>query len=203
MTSPYVEDRAFKMEAFGRALAQMLGYAVDVDSPGSLYPSVKIDCGEGLKLYLRSEFGAKLGRVEVFASFDGPGHKLELSQRPAMPSATADSSRDMKAIAKDITRRVIDPARPAVEAYRTALAAREAVTTGLKEAARELEASFPGMQVTLRDDNATEAQIYFNRPDVGYLTGTLSPDGTCSLQRVAIRTSDGARRLFALLTGGN
>jgi hypothetical protein len=200
MTHPYVDNGTFKTEAFGRALAQALGHAVHVDMPGSLYPNVTIDCGDGLKLYLRSEYGAKLGRVEVFAAFDGPGHRLETHERPKLPSAGADSARSIEALAKDITRRVIEPARPAIAAYRDALAKRENVTAGLKGMAKAMEASFPGLQVTLRDDNATEAQIYFNRPEVGYLTGTMNADGKCSFQRVAIHTADGARRLFALLS---
>ncbi len=209
MGNPYVTethhhgrvDYGFKLATFGRDLAKALAMPVTVDHEESNYPSVSIDCGDGVSIALRNEYGAKRSKVGVWAGCKGQA-KLDHHERPPMPSATIDSGRDMAALARDVTRRVIEPARMAAVETAERVAKKDAITGGLRELAKELERSYPGLQV-IHETNKTTADLYFNRPGVGFLHGTLYPNGTCSFQRVSLDGADAPRRLFAILSGGN
>lgn len=203
MSNPYVTTdkygrREMALEAFCRALATELGFSIEVDSPGSYSPSIRIDAGEGLTLHPRAEYGAKVGRVEIHASAAG-ARKLEQHERPATPSATVDSSRDMKAIARDVMRRIVEPGRIAAKATADACARRAETVDGLRKLSAALMAEFPGLSITHRDNEKT-ADVYFNADGV-YLTGAIWPDGHLSIQRFSVNTADQTRKLFALIAG--
>jgi hypothetical protein len=187
-----------RLEAFCRALATELGFPIEVESPGSYSPVVRLDAGDGLTLHPRAEYGAKVGRVEIHASAAG-ARKLEQHERPDTPSATVDSSRDIKAIARDVMRRVVEPGHIAAKATADACAKRAETVDGLHKLSAALMVEFPGLSITHRDNEKT-ADVYFNADGV-YLTGALWPDGHLNIQRFSVSTADQARKLFGLMAG--
>lgn len=204
MSNPYVKPDSYgrnemDLESFGRDLAAALNLPVNVDNPGSSYPVIDIDCGDGLVISMRAEYGAKVGKVELFAHMRAAG-KLEHHERPKMPSAGVDASRDMVTLARDVTRRIIEPAQVAAAATREAIAAREEKCGGLAAMATALMAEYPGMSIRQRDPNATSAEVYFNKYGV-YLTGSLRVDGKIEIQRLSLATVEQSRALLALITG--
>jgi hypothetical protein len=200
--SKYVIDNRMDLTAFSKDLAQALGFPLTIEHEASSYPSPYIECGDGLTLRPSANYGAKIGKVDVYAcaAFSGA---LEHHERPKFPSATVDSSRDIKAIVRDIMRRVVEPGRIVAKETAERAARKRGVTDGLKALCRELEASFPGLQASLTSSHATSANLYFNRPGNGYLSGSLQADGTINIQRLSLGSADDARRLFAILSGGN
>lgn len=194
-------DRRLDIEQFGKDLAAALGFNTIIDHPGSSYPTVQIDCGDDLTLMMRAEYGAKLGKVEIYASAKGT-HVLEQYERPKMPSAGIDTSRDIAALAKDVSRRVIEPARDAVTEARAAIAKRAECISGLQSLAKSLEREFPGLQVVQRSPNDKTASLYFNKNGC-YLNGSMYADGVCHFERISLSGHENARRLFALIANAS
>lgn len=192
--------RALALERFGRDLASALDMPVDVpEGAGSSYPAVRIDCGSDLTLGMRAHYGAKTGKVEVWAD-TGLGRNLYHTERPTMPSATVDSARPMEAIARDITRRVIEPARVVVEQTRAKAGARRDQMDELKGMCADLMKRFPGLSLATPEPTHPAAHVYYNANGC-YLTGTLHLDGHLAIQRFSIETPQQAEALFALIDG--
>lgn len=193
----FIVDNRLDLETFGRELARAMNMGVEVDSPGSLYPCVTIVCEDGLELSLRAAYGSQLGKVEVYATTPF-ARGLDHYERPEMPSAGVNTSRDIGAIARDLIRRVVDPARGPVEAARDALAKRRAETGQLSALSASLMKRFPGLSINHRE-NEKHADVYFNKGGC-YLTGSIDANGRLNIQRFSVSSPAQSAALLALIS---
>ncbi|MFA5897876.1 MAG: hypothetical protein WC829_02060 [Hyphomicrobium sp.] len=194
-------DREFKLEQFTRDLAAALGYAAIISDPGTKYPTCWIDAGEDMRLHVRSNYGAKISKADIGAGTAGnKSAALEYHNRLKFPSISVDSGRDMAAIAKDVKRRLIDPSRALVEQETERCAKHESEIAAMLALAENLKKDFPGLELHHENKNAKTMELYLNN-GAGYLYGEMSHDGRCAFQQFSVKGLDGARRIFAAMTG--
>src|SRR5262245_60317119 len=110
------------MTNFAADLAKALGGKVlprDADRIGGDRDDIEVD---GVRLWLTwSSWGAARGKVRVHAA--RPADNLRYNDHPygdgyKLPEASITPSRRMAALAKDIRRRVIEPAKPVIAKWR-------------------------------------------------------------------------------------
>ncbi|PLP55559.1 hypothetical protein CYK37_30180 [Mesorhizobium loti] len=191
-------DHYFDSGAFASALATELGYPLTVREEGE-WSTAYIDCGDGLILYVNQVWG-KLGRANISGTVAGEA-VLSHYERTRLESVTVDTSRPMATLAKDVTKRLIDPSRPKVAEGQNKVAERLSETSQLKATIADLRASFPALSIRDPEPNATTASIYLNNSN-GYLSGTLYSDGHMTFERVRVEGAEGARKLIALVANG-
>jgi hypothetical protein len=172
-------DQFQALDAFRENLAKALGYQVEKLDPG--YDSV-IVVSEGLWLSVRADnYGAVLKRVEVSA-YNRASYKLRDRGTLKWPSATVAADRPAEALAKDVDRRVVQPAREVNADMHVRL---HALAAARAKALRDLEAvrlSCPGAEVKVMEDPIDGAQFYVNitSPVRLYLSGRVSASGEMS-----------------------
>ena len=99
------------------------------------------------------------------------------------PEATVSTGRPMAALAKDITRRVVEPAAEVNARFVGLLAARNERCRSLGLAMADLATSFPSLKVSRKDCDAHSADLHLYEGGL-YLTGTLRPGGEVSVERL-------------------
>jgi hypothetical protein len=168
--------------AFAAALAAQLGGTVEATESG-FAGSARIRVGE-LCLYVRTEHGAKFGRVEIHSGAPEATDKLHYSERPSFPSGSFDTARPLDRLAADIRRRIIEPAAEPTAKAKAKLEANNGHRAQLEAAAAELRAAFPTVQITIRDGTSvTQADVYYSR-DGAHLSGRLNADGSLNVERI-------------------
>lgn len=165
------------------------------DSAGS-FQIGKLALGD-LCLSLCPERGAAFGKVVVSAY---AARKVEDQVRrqitpPKFPKATVSTERPLAAIARDIQRRVIEPAAAPLEACKAAAARINGEREELERHAASLRERFPGLEVTI-DRDGLSAQL---RHPGCYLYATLRPRGSVYFERLDLDAPQAAALLAALL----
>lgn len=188
------------LAGFAEALAKELGETADVRERGP-YAIAGVSCANGVHLHVAGEYGAKFGRVAVSARIPAED-TLDHHERTKLPRITVDSARPLQALAKDIRRRVLEPAAEALKASADTLKAVEDRREALAGHVAKLRETFPGLQVT-PDERGDRASLYFNNSDRGgYITGTLYADGRMCLDRVVAYTDAACMGVLAAIAGG-
>lgn len=191
-------NHSFAMQDFGRDLAKALGVTVEADEMG-VNANAILDAGNGLKVYVRSLYGANAHRVEI-GSYIPEGRSLESHQRPGLPSITVDSNRAMESIARDVSRRVIEPSRDLVHGVRKLVDARNHAMENLQAEAKRLMREFPGLEVRQQTPPGLSANLYFSLKGY-YLAGTLNADGSIYIGSFSV-PKEANESLFAFLADG-
>lgn len=189
-------EMAVDRKAFALALAEVLHMTATWDDDAGRYAHVWIEAGEGLQITVTTPYGTSLGRVELRGYAPDERPTLDHNEWSKLPSITVDSARPIEALAKDIQRRLIEPARPVVDEGKAKIAAKRNLIDQLAATVASLKAEFPALSVDI-ERNGTTANVYLNRND-SYITGTLWPDGHINLQRVSLPGADKAKALIAL-----
>jgi hypothetical protein len=65
--------------------------------------------------------------------------------------------------------------------------------------ARDYEKRFPGLQCDMKQGNAIECSVYYNR-NGSYITGSLYEDGRINFQRVSVGTLGATHAFLEALT---
>lgn len=190
------EEKQFDLAGFGQAIAEAIGMSCEVREPG-LYPVVTLSSGD-LRVSLRNGYGAKFGKIEFNAWFAAETF-LEHHERTKVASITVDGTRPIDAVAKDVKRRLVQPALDQAKESARKVAARRNGCNEFRAMAAEMRATYPGLSIEFPSDNATSARLYFNANEC-YLTGELYSDGRISVQRLSLRTAKAASALLDLIS---
>lgn len=157
---------------------------------------------DGLAVYLRQGYGAKVRRVTVTSgTADKDAHRLAYARGsvPSFPSITIDPDRPLDVLVKDIKRRVIEASAEPMAALAALAAAQADTASQLKAAADRINAKFPGAVTVSGDDTKRNADVYLNGAG-SYLSGRLNADGTLYVDRVGSVPAHKVEALLALLT---
>jgi hypothetical protein len=163
--------------------------------------------GQGEKGYIRT--GSDPTRLEVsmnvpqrhgsYANLSGWGIG-SYSEPVATPKANMAASKPIDALAKDIVRRVVEPAAPLHETIRAKMAADKAAADDLDAQAAALRKAFPAMTVETKDGSSS-VSIYLNKSSEGlYITGRVS-GGSVSLDRVGSFPADRLEAVINAIMG--
>lgn len=120
----------------------------------------------------------------------------------AIPKANMAATKSPEAMAKDITRRVVEPATPLHEAIRAKMAADNAAANDLETQAAALRKAFPAMTVETKN-GCSSASIYLNTRTSSegvYITGRVS-GGSVSLDRVGSFPADRLEAVINAIMG--
>jgi hypothetical protein len=212
MSNPYVktetkygrEERSLDIHRFARDLAKAIGGKVIPQAPGEIinerYASIEID---GAAIGLTGGWGRNdLEKVAVRIS--PLGLKLSYNDTPRgdefkTPEAKVSTARPLATIAADIKRRVIDPGAAPIAKLREHAAACVQQATDLRATADRLRKRYPGLSVTVKDDARHSAPFYRNDNKGPYLSGTVYPDGSASIERVGSLSPEQFARVMAAL----
>lgn len=197
-------DRDFNMKAFLSAiipalkeagLASAKNCASDDDS--MTYNNGRIDCGNGVELFIHALFGAKMGRVEISSGFTGFKPRLI---KATIPAATYDASRDLAKLARLIKSKHVEPMIPLVAENDTAIQMKANRRANMEKLASEMEKAFPGLRCTMRQSQEPECDVYFNA-NGSYISGSLYEDGHINFQRFSVSSAETTRAILALISG--
>jgi hypothetical protein len=114
------------------------------------------------------------------------------------PSVTIDGTRDSAAIAKDIRRRVIDPAQAGLADYRAKAQAVQARDGSLADVVASLQVDFPNLRFTLESGRET-ASMSGTSKAATYCHARVEPNGGVYFERIGTLPADKARRVLAIL----
>jgi len=154
-----------------------------------------------LRVILRQGWGAKARRVRVVCTAaDTEACRRAYSQGGSFPfpEATIDPERPLDAVVKDLQRRIIDKAAPALARVAEASAKQSAEALQLREHAERINDRFPGTVTEHTDSSKREAGFYFNQAG-SYLSGRLCSDGRLYVDRLGTVPAHKVERLLALL----
>jgi hypothetical protein len=174
----------FDIQAFARDLAAVMGGAYvtpakDDMSAAERYATFTLD---GYDISLSRDWSDRRNKtvhVSIRMIGDKLGH-LE-SDGYRMPKASVSGTRPLAALAKDIRRRVIEPAAAPAAKRRELTESRTQYANNLAAHAKRMRAAFPGLQVDVSD---SAASLYLNS-DGNYLTGRLDGDGKVTIDRIS------------------
>ncbi|WPM81387.1 hypothetical protein R5W60_06850 [Brucella pseudintermedia] len=187
----------FDIAAFGRDLAAVMGLAAELEV--GRYGSAKLIWPEGFHATL--SFSFKSDKKVVIRGWCDDNNKIEwYGDRVSFPAISVNPSRDLSAIAKDIQRRLVGPAKEALEKVRAKVAEQNDKGNRLAAVVKEYTERFPGLSVTMYPGNSREASIYLNAHD-NYLSGSVDSDGRLNIQRCSVGDATASRALLAALTG--
>lgn len=113
------------------------------------------------------------------------------------PEAYISASKSLAQIAKEVKRRVIEPAKEPLAKVTAQLAELASDQASIGQRAAELRAKFPWLSVTVKDGD-TEAQLYANGGAV-YFYGRLSNHGSIYVDRIGSIDANRVERLLAAL----
>lgn len=203
-----IEDRTYKTPetyvdrgALARDLAPAINGVADVENGASRYATVRIEV-QGFTIVLMAEHGAKANRVRISAHAPhAMTRKLLTYTLPKpFPAITVDASRPLAAIVKEVQRRILPEALEAMAALKVKSDEMIAAREQAEKSAAALRQRVAGLQVTFKDDDTTQADIYANGNGV-YLSGRMASDGTIYPDRVGSIPADRAADVLALLCG--
>ncbi|MBS3648824.1 hypothetical protein KEU06_09420 [Pseudaminobacter sp. 19-2017] len=187
--------KEFDLHGFTAALAAVLG---GKDQSNSDHSMTRLSVMTGaVEMSLRTGYGSTWNKVTICPYFpcqQGLNHYEQIK----VDSITVTGDRDIAAVAKDVKRRILDGIEPKLEEARARVAARETLKSSVAERAADWQRRFPGLQVKISSDG-TGADVYYNRAG-RYLNGSMTRDGTLSLQRVSLDGPETSEALLALLT---
>lgn len=177
------------IQSFARDLSSALG-----GSPLDKVPEERIDAEGQASFRLgpdtihvsTNHYGSK-GRVKVriVASDVGPDDRDIYNKAHRTQEAAVDpNARDIKRIAADIKRRVIDPSQEALARQREYAEQRKAGRSGLAGYLAQMVQACPSMQALKRHPHDTTAGLHSGAAG-HYIQGTLHEDGTVSIDRIA------------------
>lgn len=177
--APYVDCKALAAD-----LAPLLGGSVLTTEDGE-YGNAHIAVGD-LRLYIHKDSGKPAGAVYVGGGF---ARETNLKPRPnyreakfTFPHASASIAKGLPAFAKDIKRRVVDPAAPVLDLWNTYERQQTEARETLARKIAALETACPAIEVR-PDADGLEVTLW-GRGD-SYLRGRMTPDGSVHLDRVA------------------
>ncbi|KRQ99267.1 hypothetical protein [Bradyrhizobium valentinum] len=197
-------EQSLDIHRFARDLAKAIGGKVIPQKPGEIpnerYASIELD-GAAIS------FTAGWGRNEiekVSVRISALGLNLSYNDMPRgpefkTPEAKVSTARPLAAIAADIKRRVIDPGKAPIEKLREHAAACDRQRTDLRATADQLRKRYPGLSVTVKDDARHSATFYRNDNKGPYLSGSVGPDGSASIERIGSLTPEQFARVMAAL----
>lgn len=122
------------------------------------------------------------------------------SHRTETATVGPDGNRDIKTIARDLNRRVIDASQPALKLQREYAAKQQAGRAAIVIKANALKAKLPGLDIRT-DEKAQRASIY-GGSDGHYISATLNADGQVSIERIGSVSVEKFERIVAILNGG-
>lgn len=117
------------------------------------------------------------------------------------PSVTIDGTRDSAAIAKDIKRRVIEPAQAGLADYRAKAQDIKTRDGSLAAVVASLQADFPNLRFTLESGRET-ASMAGGHKAATYCHARVEPNGDVYFERIGTLSADKARQILAILDRG-
>lgn len=157
--------------------------------------------------------GIVVGQDRVDVSRSWPRGKVTITIRPAdlsneelrhaqdcvrekAPEATLDPKRPLEALARDIKRRVIDPAQERHKKMRDAVAAKRDRVGELAETVERYRAAFPDLSIDCKP-NEEQASIWSGKGT--YIKARLYGNGSVSFEHLGSISEEKARRILAIL----
>ena len=130
--------------------------------------------------------------------------KLDYNNTPRgdeykLPEATVSAERPLQAIAADIKRRVIEPAKAPIAKRREYAATLAKQANDLASTCARLRERFPGLSVTLKNGATYSASLYHNTDAGPYLSGQVHADGSMSIDRLGSLSADQFERVMTAL----
>jgi hypothetical protein len=149
-------------------------------------------------LVMRKGYGATANKVTIHA-YIAAEDALEYHQRTKFESITVTGTRPAEAVAKEITRRLLDGVEIKIAEALARVNAHNATKSAVKERAAKWAQDFPGLSITVNDDGMS-ARLYFNKGGK-YLNGDMQRDGSISIQRLSLDGEASATQLLGLIAG--
>jgi len=186
------------------AVAAELGAGWSVDTTESGGHGCHLDGPDDVRLWLHDPNsvylypGRKLGKVEISGSYPQGTDRIVYGVQRHKIGVTG--TRPAAAIARDITRKLLDDVTAELVKIRTRLAEFYADHTARHAVRDELAATLPGARVGGENDSDTSSYIDSYRPDDSYSKWRLNSDGS-QVSELTIRSLpiDKARRIAAIL----
>lgn len=176
-------EKKLDLQRFATDLAAAIGgeakpFTGEFDS--DRYRIASIELGREVINLAAQDWGADKGKVHlsIYAGDVPSGPK---GGQYATPRITVSPGRPMAALARDVQRRLIDAAEPALAKQREYKAANDAFKLALADNAKRLERLVPGMRVSFVRD---EPSARFDMAGA-YLSGRVNADGTFTVDRMA------------------
>ncbi len=189
-------DRA----AFAAALAPHLGgtFTRDPESPeGATYGVVRIELTTlGLRIVIHAKHGANSrGRLSLAICAAGP---LAYDNGVKFPSSiTIDSGRPLETLARDVSRRLIEPSAGPLAALRQRAAEKAAAEQSAESTLASLQKRFPGARFSLASDRV---QVDVSGPSGLYIHARMR-DGRLYIERAGSFEPEHSSRILAAIFG--
>lgn len=177
------------------ALAPLVGGTVEKREPGA-YGRTVIVMPDGLRLFVSGDYKAK--RRAIISSYC-PEELRQAAGRVSFPDATVDAGRPIDAIARDIKRRVVEPAAEPLAKVRERAEQDRKARESLVAVCRDLQRKFPTLRIDLPEGEAYQASFSaYGGPD-GHVSGRISASGKVTIDRISSIGLELAETLFAAL----
>lgn len=188
--------------AFMRALATPLSATIKIPETAATerYATATLILPSGLQLFAHELHGANKGRLEIMTGTDHAATTKISGSVPKFPRISVDVQRDIAAIVRDVTRRLIEPSAEPFAKVQELVALAEQRTKGLIEVSAELSRKFPALQITTNESSASSATVYGN-VDGTYFSGRVQSDGSVYVDRISTLSAGQAERVFSALFG--
>jgi hypothetical protein len=194
-------ENKFDMARFAADLAVAIGGKVEARPPDRFSCDGDIIEVDGVRIRLAvSTWRAAFDRVHVTAChpvFEGKYHDHPYGTDYKMPGAYVSAGRPLAALASDIRRRVVEPARAPIARW---IEHRKIVADrGSDLVARAARLREWGLDVRLNEGETRSGSVWHGKP---YFSGEFYADGTVSLRNVTFTAVEFERMVEAVCNNG-
>lgn len=185
------------LERFARDLAPLIGGRFEkTDSAWGAFIAI-----EGATVSVGKPAGSYRHCERVVLSIEATG--IAHNDRPyygrddtKLPSITVSATRPIEAVAKEVKRRLIEPAQAPLAKRREYAANRVAERDKLTETVTQLRALYGEKAVSTKNGDGFTAHLWISEP---YVAANVSADGRVSIERVQTVTLEKFNAIVALL----
>jgi hypothetical protein len=194
-----VQRERVNLKLFADDLANALNITSASATVTEYGDEAKIQIGESTELRLSTDRYARTPRVEVSIRATDISHddRNWHAQDHKTPSASVSVGRDIKKIAADIKRRVIEASQSALQLQHDYAAQQQQNRHGIIAKAAKLQKAFPEIQVTVHE-REQRASLYLNRDNL-YVSGSLQHDGRVNIERIGSLDQERFARVMSAL----
>lgn len=190
------------VQRFAKDIAAQLGGTIIPENPDAYdaKTSASFTMPEQLKIHVWHNYSHKGAQVglsiaptdvpqDLWSSMYGDKYKL--------PSITVSTDRPLSALAKDITRRLIEACASPVRERRAYAKQQQEHKDSLGVAVAALKKAFPALDLRV-NDKGTEATFYSSKP---YMQGRVYVDGSVGIDRLGTISPEAFAKVMRLLSG--
>lgn len=138
---------------------------------------------DGVKIRVYRSYIHKAEQVGLYISATDVPRDVESSlygDKYKLPSITVSTARPLASLVKDIQRRLIDAAAPALAARRDMARQHAEAKTSMASAVAAMRRKFPDLRIEV-NSKGTESTFYSSAP---YLAGRIYNDGSVTIDRM-------------------